>query len=88
MKQEVFNEIKGFITELQDHEKFCYITIKTGKEKPRDVNFIILKERFDKLVKEYSIGDFVTLQFYVSSKNKHGKWYTVANVISWNELKD
>jgi len=83
MKQEIFNEIKGILTELNDGDTFCSVTIKTGKQKPRDVNFIILKERFDRLKLHKTIGNNITIRFYVSSKFKHNKWYTVANVIEW-----
>ncbi len=81
--QTVFNQVRGIISELNDAEKFCSITLSVGQHSIRNVNFIIMKPEFDRLRDKLGINDKVTISFYVSSKYKHGKWYTTAVVIGW-----
>lgn len=80
-KQQNFNQIKGVITELNDGEKFCHMTLQVGHENPRFVNGIIKKDAFDKIKEKHIIGDKVAITFYVSSKQKDNRWRTMVNIM-------
>ncbi len=80
-KQVFFNQIKGVLSEMIDHEKFCNITLDVGHEGVRQVNFVVKKSMFDSIKEIYSIKDKVAVHFYVSSKFKAGRWYTCANLL-------
>ncbi|MES2287597.1 MAG: hypothetical protein V4547_18020 [Bacteroidota bacterium] len=80
-KQHNFCQIKGKITEIIDGEKFGSVTLEVGHEKPRSVNLILKKTMVQDIQKDYSINDKVCIGFYISSKNKEGKWRTMANVL-------
>ena len=80
-KQLFFNQIKGEITELNSGDKFCNLTLKVGHEKLRYANLVAKKEIFDEIVRKYKIGDIVTVRFFVSSRYKHERWYTMCNVL-------
>jgi hypothetical protein len=81
-KQFFFNQIKGIISELNESADFCSITLTMGHEKARQVNFAIKKQLFDTINGVYNIGDKVCVRFYLSSKQKNGRWFTNANVLS------
>jgi hypothetical protein len=83
-KQRKFNEIRGRIKELNGGEKYCSITLEVGHENPRMVNLIIKKTAFDKAVSLYKVDDNVSITFFVVSRHKHGRWYTMANVLDIN----
>lgn len=80
-RQVYFNQVKGVIEELNTGEHFCNITLRVGHENTRLVNFTIKKPYFDELCKAKKIGDKVTVRFYLSSRNKNNRWYTMANVL-------
>ncbi len=80
-RQLYFNQIKGVLVELNDAEKFCSITLKVGHENARLVNLTIKKPYFDEISKVRKLGDKVTVRFYLSSRNKNQRWYTMANVL-------
>lgn len=80
-KQLFFNQIKGEITELNSGDKFCNLTLKVGHEKTRFANLVAKKEIFDIIAENNKIGDFVTIRYFISSRFKHGRWYTMANVL-------
>jgi hypothetical protein len=80
-KQIYFNQIKGLITELNDGEKYCSITLEVGHENTRNVNLVLKKAQFDSLCNSYKKGDKITLRFFLSSRFKNGRWYTMANVL-------
>lgn len=80
-KQLYFNQIKGVITELNDSDKFCNITLDVGHEKKRYVNLVAKKEIFDTIAQSYKIGDHVGIRFFVSSRFKHDRWYSMLNVL-------
>jgi len=80
-KQVYFNQIKGTIDELNDGEKFCSVTLNVGHENPRQVNVIVKKPQFDKLTQSHKIGDKVTCRFYITSRKKDARWYTMANLL-------
>lgn len=77
-----FNTIKGVLTEKNDGEVFCSLTIKVGHEKTRDVNCICKKPQFDSIKDIIQIGDKVSVQFYVTSRFKNGRWYTTASALT------
>ena len=79
-KQVNFNQIKGKITEKNDGEKFCSITIECGHENPRSVNFVCRKNEFDTI--PHQLGDKVCVRFYAVSRKKHERWYTTLNLLS------
>lgn len=81
-KQLYFNQIKGKITELNDGQEYCSITLQVGHENPRMVNILAKKERFDEVSKEHNIGDFVLAYFYIVSRFKNSRWFTMANLLS------
>jgi hypothetical protein len=86
-KQKHFAQIKGEITELNDGEKFCSITLKVGHENPREVNMGIKKADFDIYRSAYSIGDKVVVTYYPTSHRKETKggkkyWQTMVNVLN------
>ena len=80
-KQLYFNQIKGVVSELNDGDKFCNMTLKVGHENTRLVNLSMRKEFFDEMCKVRKIGDKVTARFYLTSHNKNGRWYTTATVL-------
>jgi hypothetical protein len=80
-KQIYYNQIKGRIIELNDAEKYCSITLEVGHENPRNVNLVLKKHQFDEIIKSYKDGDSITLRFFLSSRFKNGRWYTMANVL-------
>lgn len=80
-KQFKFNEIKGSITEKNDHPSWCSITINVGHENPRLVNLSIKKVDFDKIKDKFLIGDKVAVRFYITSRFKSERWYTTANIL-------
>ena len=80
-KQLYFNQVKGIIEELNDGDIYCSITLKVGHENTRLVNFTLKKPHFDELSRVKKIGDKVTIRFFLSSRFKNERWYTVANVL-------
>lgn len=85
-KQHNFNQIKGVITELNDGDKFCSVTLTVGHENPRPVNLVIKKVVFDSYKEIHRIGDKVLVKFYLSSRSKTSndekpRWGTMANVL-------
>ena len=80
-KQVYFNQIKGVICELNDGEKYCSITLEVGHENTRNVNLVLKKHQFDELCKTHKLKDKITLRFFLSSRFKNGRWYTMANVL-------
>lgn len=81
-KQKFFNEIKGSIHEKNDGADWCSITLNVGHESPRLVNLALKKAQFDVVDKEFELGDKVAVGFYLTSRFKNGRWYTVANALS------
>lgn len=76
-----FNKIKGVITELNEGEKFCSVTLSVGHEVKRFVNLILKKDTFPYVQESFPIGSKVLVKYYITSRNKMGKWKTMANVI-------
>lgn len=80
-RQLYFNQIKGTIEQLNDGERFCSLTVKVGHENPRIVNLVMKKPYFDEISKVHNIGEKVTVRYYLTSREKNGRWYTMANIL-------
>jgi len=83
-KQIIFNQIKGVISELNDGDEFCSVTITCGHENVRPVNLVTKKPEMDKVIQKHNIGDKVTCSFYLVSNKKRDRWYTAAILLSIN----
>jgi hypothetical protein len=81
-KQQHFNKIKGIISEISDHEKFPSVTLSIGHENIRQVNLTSKKIQFEKAIEGCKVGDKVIITFYISSRNKDGRWFTTATILS------
>ena len=84
-KQVFFAQIRGILAQMNDHEKFCNITLDCGHESIRQVNLVLKKSVFDALKEVYSIGDKVMCRYYLTSKFKNGRWYTCANLLEMHK---
>lgn len=86
-KQQFFSEIRGVVTELNDGEKFCSITIKAGHQNKRDVNLVCKKAQYDQIMKNASISidDKVLVRYFISSRKKT-RWYTAANILDVQKI--
>lgn len=80
-KQIYFNQVKGIIDELNDSETFCNVTLSVGHDITRSVNLVAKKDMFDLISQTYKIGDWIGFKFFLSSRYKHGRWYTMANIL-------
>lgn len=80
-KQLFFNQIRGAITEVNIADDWCSITLQVGHENPRLVNFSIKKAQFDALTHKCAVGDKVLIRFFLTSRHKHGRWHTTANIL-------
>jgi hypothetical protein len=80
-KQHYFNQVRGVIQELNMGEKFCNITLQVGKDSQRNVNLVMKKPLFEELIGKFQIGDRVCSKFYLTSRFKNGRWYTMANLL-------
>jgi hypothetical protein len=80
-KQVYFNQVKGFIKEINQEETFCNVVIRVGHENQRDVNFVVKSTEYKDKYTQYKIGDKVTVKFYLTSRSKNGRWYTNANIL-------
>jgi hypothetical protein len=79
-KQLHFNQIKGVVTEKNDGEKFCSITIEVGHKNTRSVNLVCKKAQYDILSPGFDIGDKVSVRFFLTS-HKSKRWHTYANIL-------
>jgi hypothetical protein len=80
-KQQHFNQIKGIITELNEGDTWCSITLKVGHENERFVNLVAKNSCFSKVTKDHKIGDKVIVMFYLTSRFKNDRYYTTAHVL-------
>lgn len=81
-KQIYFNQVKGIITELNDGEKYCSVTLKLGHENLRYANLVCKKIEFDKYKDAIEVEDKVTIKFYITSRFKNDRWFTSATIMS------
>lgn len=80
-RQLYFNQVRGVIEELNDGDKFCSITLRVGHENPRQVNLVLKKPEFDKIKDIHSVGEKVSVKFYIVSRKKNERWYTTATLL-------
>ncbi len=85
-KQQVFSEIRGVITQLNDGENFCSVTIEVGHENTRSVNLICKKTQFDQINQAHKIGEKVFVRYFLSSRFKNERWYTMANILAVHKV--
>jgi len=81
-KQSKFNTIKGVVTEINIGDKFSNITLEVGHENKRPVNLVVKKDFYDTTIKDIKLKDKVSVRYYLTSKNKEGRWNTMANIIT------
>ena len=81
-KQLHFNQVKGKITELNDGDRFCSVTIDLGHENIRQANICMKKARFDTISSRFKLGDKVCVRYYLTSRKKNERWYTMANLLA------
>lgn len=81
-KQLNFNKIKGNIVELNDGEQFCSLTLDVGHENIRQVNLVVKKISFNDIKGKFRLGDKVFIKYYLTSRFKNGRWYTMAHLLS------
>lgn len=85
--QNVFNEIKGSVLELNIDEHFCNIIISVGNHNARNAALVCKKAVYNRIVKDkINLGDKVSVRFYVSSRKKHDRWYTNCNILELTKL--
>ena len=80
-KQVYYNQVKGEITEINDVENFPSVVLSVGHDNKRFVNICTKPNMLSELKKKYNVGDKVSIKFFVSSRFKHGRWYTMANAL-------
>jgi hypothetical protein len=80
-KQVFFNQIKGEICEINVEDQFSNVVLSLGHENMRHASFVTKTELFNAYKDTISLGDKVTIRFYISSRKKHDRWYTTATVL-------
>ena len=80
-KQVYYNQVKGEIEEINNVENFPSIVLNVGHENKRNVNLCLKPNLMSKLITDYNVGDKIAIKFFVSSRFKHGRWYTMANAL-------
>lgn len=79
--QQAFNQIKGKLHEIGTDSKFPSITLEVGNKRQRLVNIVLKPDLFELVKSTYKIGDKIGVKFFVSSRYKHGRYYTMANAL-------
>lgn len=79
--QQAFNQIKGRIHEIGTDPKFPNITLEVGNKRSRLVNIVFKPDLFEQVKSTHKIGDKIGIKFFVSSRFKHGRYYTMANAL-------
>ena len=80
-KQIYYNQVKGVVTEINEEEEYCSITLDVGHENIRKLNLSMKRVQFDTLCKDLFLGKKILAKFYVVSRKKTGRWYTSANIL-------
>ena len=81
-KQVYYNQLKGVISEINNTPDFPSLVIVVGHDNKRNVNICFKKELLNEVIKDYKIGDFIAINFFVTSRFKHDRWYTMCNALS------
>lgn len=79
--QSNFNQIKGIVYEVVDHHEFPSVTLEVGNNSKRFVNFYIRKSYFTEVESILKLENKVIVTFFISSRHKHDRWYTTANIL-------
>ena len=82
-KQVYYNQVKGNITEINNSENFPSVVLEVGHENKRFVNICFKPNLIKKLCRGFVVGDQISIQFFISSRFKHGRWYTMANALDF-----
>ena len=80
-KQVYYNKVKGEISEINDADDFPSVVLSVGHENKRSVNLCLKPQLLNDLQSKFKIGDSISIKFFVSSRFKHGRWYTMANAL-------
>jgi hypothetical protein len=80
-KQIYYNQIKGRISEILDVDNFPSVVIEVGHENKRFANIIVKKEMMKNIISNFKVGDIIAFRYFLSSRLKHGRWYTMANAL-------
>ena len=79
--QSNFNQIKGIVYEVGEHDEYPNVTLEVGHNTKRYVNFYIKKAYYESIIDMLKIGSRIVVTYFLSSRNKHGRWYTMANIL-------
>jgi molybdopterin-binding protein len=85
-KQVYFNQLKGFVTEINEGEIFCSVTLNVGHETKRFVNIVFKREKLEDIKSRINVEDKVCVKYYLSSYNKYDKWKTLAHLLFIDKL--
>lgn len=80
-KQLYFNQIRGVITEINVDTDWCSYTLNVGHENPRLVNLSLKTAHYETYKDKFSVGERVMIRFFLTSRFKHGRWHTNANIL-------
>lgn len=84
-KQVYYNQVRGEVFEINDSKDFPSVVVSVGHDVKRYVNVCLKAPMMEDFKAKYALGDKVTIKFFVSSRKKHGRWYTMVNAL---EVKD
>lgn len=84
-KQIYYNQVRGQIEEIINTDNFPSIVLSVGHENKRSVNICFKRELLDSLIAKFKVGDSIAVRFFLSSRFKHGRWYTMANALEVTE---
>jgi hypothetical protein len=85
-KQIFFNRVKGELTEIADGDEFSSITLKVGHVNTRQVNLCFKTAFKEGLIGQAQLGQIVEAQFYLTSHNRHERWYTTATLLALQQI--
>jgi len=84
--QSNFNQIKGIVYEVSEHEEFPSITLEVGNNSKRFVNFFVRRAYYDTVKSILTNGNKVIITYFLSSRKKFDRWYTMANILRVDAL--
>jgi hypothetical protein len=87
-RQIYYNQVRGVITEKEEGDVYCSITLKVGHENFRLVNLSMKRNQYDLLCKDLTVGEKILAKFYVVSRKKSERWYTSANLLDVENVSE
>ena len=84
-KQVYYNQVKGEISEINNTNDFPSVVLTVGHDSKRNVNICFKKNLLNNFISKHKVGDSVAIKFFVSSRFKHGRWYTMVNALEFGE---